>query len=191
MADKHFEHKKMPSTLGLSPVAAPDMIENKAGHENAAPAPAAGQPPPLPSGAAREVAMPDFWNSAWEKVKQGDYRRYVARYERIILRQNQPDGKEDKGDPEPLEATCRARKMREILEKQTATLKQSRWGLLVSGRKFGVADTVEKIINSVLYAKDSIGKAVITAGEPHAALAWAGVCLLLPVSNILPFTPPS
>jgi hypothetical protein len=46
-------------------------------------------------------------------------------------------------------------------------------------REIVVQDQVTNIVKGIVYAKDFIGAAA--ASEPHAALAWAGVCLLLPV----------
>jgi hypothetical protein len=40
-------------------------------------------------------------------------------------------------------------------------------------------DHVNRIIRVVIAAKDFVSTAV--SAEPHAALAWAGVCVLLPV----------
>ena len=44
-----------------------------------------------------------------------------------------------------------------------------------------VRDQVDKVIKIVAAAKDFVGAAV--SPEPHAALAWTGVCVLLPVSS--------
>jgi hypothetical protein len=43
-----------------------------------------------------------------------------------------------------------------------------------------VRDQVDRVAKVVIAAKDFIASAV--SAEPHAALAWAGVCVLLPVS---------
>lgn len=116
----------------------------------------------------------ELWNKAYETVAQGDLQKYVKRYEKILL-QSQGAGTSD------LSTINRENQMYAVLEEQAATLKKARWGLVISGQKFGVADVVDKIVSGILYAKDFIGKAITAAGEPHAALAWAGVCLLLPV----------
>ena len=42
-----------------------------------------------------------------------------------------------------------------------------------------VKDQVRKIVHTVLSVKDFIGSAV--SADPHAALAWAGVLVILPV----------
>lgn len=44
-----------------------------------------------------------------------------------------------------------------------------------------IREQVRKVIHAILCAKDSIGVAM--SAEPHAALAWAGVLFVLPVST--------
>lgn len=128
-------------------------------------------------------AEANLWDEAWEKVKEGEYGKYVARYERIILRDKYPGKGAHKDTLQPLASADRARGMQAVLDEQAEKLRHARWGFLMSGRKIEVADMVEKIVDGVLYVKDFVGKVIKESGEPHAALAWAGVCLLLPVST--------
>jgi hypothetical protein len=119
----------------------------------------------------------DLWETAWKLVKEGDLKQYAETYDKILLatsatstsRALQPD---------------RPKLLLELVDKRAKTLKKGRWGFVISGRKFGVGDIIDKIVTGILYAENLIGQAVRAAGEPHAALAWAGVCLLLPVSTI-------
>lgn len=128
-------------------------------------------------------AEANLWDEAWEKVKEGEYGKYVARYERIILRDKYPRDGAHKETLQPLASADRAKRMQAVLDEQAEKLRQARWGFLMSGRKIEVADMVEKIVDGVLYVKDFVGRVIKETGEPHAALAWAGVCLLLPVSE--------
>lgn len=45
-----------------------------------------------------------------------------------------------------------------------------------------IQEQVDRIVKGIICAKDFIGATL--SNEPHAALAWAGVCVVLPVSNI-------
>ncbi len=49
----------------------------------------------------------------------------------------------------------------------------------VGERELVVKHQVRKIVHIVLSVKDFIGSAV--SADPHAALAWAGVLVILPV----------
>ena len=50
----------------------------------------------------------------------------------------------------------------------------------MAGRKVVLHEQFDKFIRIVIFAKDFVSSAV--NAEPHAALAWTGVCVLLPVS---------
>lgn len=130
----------------------------------------------------RAPAAVSLWDTAWEKVKLGEYGEYVAQYESVILRDKYPADGAGKHGLRPLPSDDRAKRMQAVVDEQAEKLRQARWGFVMSGRKIEVADLVERIVDGVLYVKDFVGKVVKESGEPHAALAWAGVCLLLPVS---------
>ena len=51
----------------------------------------------------------------------------------------------------------------------------------LGAKEIVVKDAIKKPINGITAAKDFITQAV--SHEPHAALAWAGVSCLLPVSS--------
>jgi hypothetical protein len=59
------------------------------------------------------------------------------------------------------------------IEKRPHIIQEQEWST--------AADVYRKIVKTVLFAKDFVGQAV--SNEPHAALAWAGVSMLLPVSE--------
>src|SRR5579871_352206 len=64
---------------------------------------------------------------------------------------------------------------RKLQDMQNAQLKIS-----VSGKEFVVRKQIRKAVHAILSAKDLIGPTI--SAEPHAALAWAGVLVILPVS---------
>jgi hypothetical protein len=68
-----------------------------------------------------------------------------------------------------------------LLKHKFQEVENSRLKIKVKGKEIVVAEQIRKTILVVLSAKDFIGSAV--SAEPHAALAWAGVCLILPVST--------
>ena len=129
------------------------------------------------------ATKPDLWNLAWANVIAGEYGKYVPRYERIISRENMREVVGQANYTKPLGASDRAYKMHTALENHATRLQESRWELVVAGRKVGVGKSVDDIISGVLYAKDFITRTLATVGEPHAALAWAGISLLLPVRS--------
>lgn len=56
---------------------------------------------------------------------------------------------------------------------------------MICSKEIEVRKQYDCIVGSVIWAKDFITQAVSL--DPHAALAWAGVCIVLPVSLSLCF----
>ena len=54
----------------------------------------------------------------------------------------------------------------------------------IHGKDVDIKEITNKIVGKIITAKDFISAAA--SSEPHAALAWAGVCLILPVSKTVP-----
>jgi N-terminal domain of NWD NACHT-NTPase len=73
----------------------------------------------------------------------------------------------------------REKQLRNLLDLKLQALKDSQFKFTIGQREPIVREQVNKIVSALIYAKDSIGPAA--SAEPHAALAWAGVSILLPV----------
>lgn len=50
----------------------------------------------------------------------------------------------------------------------------------IHGKEVVIKDQVRKVVQSILSVKNYIG--TVASTEPHAALAWTGVLIILPVS---------
>ena len=70
--------------------------------------------------------------------------------------------------------------LQEYLQKHTEDAKRMRMVVKFRDKEWGLRDTIDKILKATIFAQSPISQAV--SGEPHAALAWAGVSLLLTVS---------
>lgn len=70
--------------------------------------------------------------------------------------------------------------VQKLLEHKFQEVENARLKIKVKGREIVISEQVRKTIQIILSAKDIIGTAIST--EPHAALAWAGVLFILPVS---------
>jgi hypothetical protein len=70
--------------------------------------------------------------------------------------------------------------LQEPVGRKLKEVQKSRLKITVSGKEIVVKEQVGKVVHIILSIKDFIGSAVST--EPHAALAWAGVLVVLPVS---------
>jgi hypothetical protein len=67
-----------------------------------------------------------------------------------------------------------------LASKKLHDVEDSQWKLQLGGNSVVVREQVDRVAKVLIVTKDFISSAV--AAEPHAALAWAGVCVLLPVS---------
>jgi hypothetical protein len=66
-----------------------------------------------------------------------------------------------------------------LAKKKLASLDESRLTIKLGPRTLKIKDGVDPVVKVLIAAKDFVSKAA--ASESHAALAWAGVCILLPV----------
>jgi hypothetical protein len=67
-----------------------------------------------------------------------------------------------------------------FVKQKSDDVQKSGLGITLCGQEWIIQEQVNKVVQRIIYAKDFIGQAIFS--EPHAALAWAGVSLLLPVS---------
>ena len=69
--------------------------------------------------------------------------------------------------------------MNTFIERQMLAIQEITWKVPFSGQSVDVQQSIRSIVRGVLYAKDVIQS--IASLEPHASIAWAGVCLVLPL----------
>ena len=73
----------------------------------------------------------------------------------------------------------RGRNMLALVRKKVKAVDDARWKFQLGERSVELKTQVDRIVKAIPFAKDFISPAV--SAEPHAALAWAGVCMLLPL----------
>jgi hypothetical protein len=61
-------------------------------------------------------------------------------------------------------------------------MSETRMRFTIHGKEVVVRKCAERIVNGVLAVKDAVGAAIVSC--PPAALAWAGVAILLPVGPL-------
>lgn len=92
----------------------------------------------------------------------------------------QGDYPQSSKDFAPVGSKDRQTQLANLIGAQTAYIEENKLEIRVATHSFGVRKVVYRVANLVGIAKDFIGQAL--PDEPHCQLAWAGVCLLLPVS---------
>lgn len=72
--------------------------------------------------------------------------------------------------------------MSALVDKKLEMMNDRQWRVKVCGRSVEVREQVDRIVKVVLVAKDFISSAA-SLDPIHAGLPWAGICMLLPVSD--------
>jgi N-terminal domain of NWD NACHT-NTPase len=85
-----------------------------------------------------------------------------------------------------VDAGDREVQLQKLVDQKLQDMQNSRLKITVGGKEVVVKEQVRTIVHAILSAKDFIGSAV--SAEPHAALAWAGVLVVLPVRIIISIT---
>lgn len=86
---------------------------------------------------------------------------------------------ENRGDGVHANGVDRHSQLAAVVKRKLQQVDDAKWRLEVGKRTIGIKQQVDRIIRAVVFAKDLVSAAAGT--EPHAALAWAGVSLFLPM----------
>ena len=122
----------------------------------------------------RAAENEDLWSKAYQALAK-DYEGLVKRYERILH-------KEEGSGRNTTTITHSPKRLAALAKRKLDGLENSKWRVSIGSRKFVVQDGMDKFVTGVITAKDFVASAGFMASEPHAALAWTGVCICLPVS---------
>ena len=130
--------------------------------------------PPGSSSAA--ASMTDCWDAAYSALELREP-KLIQIYRRILSSNSGLST-----TPSTLSSHAQDQiSLEKSLHAHIEDAKQTRLAVKFRGREFGMRETVDKILKATIFGQSLISQAV--SGEPHAALAWAGVSLLLTVST--------
>jgi hypothetical protein len=111
-----------------------------------------------------------LWRDAYEQLQKED-EKLIKGYEEALLQNWQPGDDALKNDGDHNTRLCG------IVKRRLQEIEDSRLKLTVAGKEIVVKDQARRAIEAILSVKDLVTTAVTS--EPHAALAWAGILLLL------------
>jgi hypothetical protein len=80
-----------------------------------------------------------------------------------------------------LEKIKRREQMKILLAEKIKEIDEGEWKLKFKDHELAVKDLVEPVVGVIDWAKDFVGNAL--EPSPYGSIAWAGVCVLLPVSE--------
>jgi hypothetical protein len=119
------------------------------------------------------------WDEAYKSLTK-DFPRLVEHYEAILAKEEEDEG----GESEKRSAigiSHSESRLASLASKKLEAIDESRLRIRLGSKTIVVNDGVDQVLKVVIAAKEFVSGVV--ASEPHAALAWTGVCLVLPVSS--------
>ncbi|KAE8376302.1 hypothetical protein BDV26DRAFT_294231 [Aspergillus bertholletiae] len=126
--------------------------------------------------------MKDMWSEAYKKL-HSDNANLVESYENVLLA-TEANQKPERSSTKQEEMN-RQKKLGDIVSCRLQDMEQGRFDIPRRSRQGVIGEYVSRAVHGILFAKDFITAAI--SAEPHAALAWAGVVMVLPLF-LKPFT---
>ncbi|OBT97761.1 hypothetical protein VE01_05117 [Pseudogymnoascus verrucosus] len=120
---------------------------------------------------ATEAPISELWNEAWDELRKNT--ALFEDYEKRLTASSSSVGLPS------FEKCERAQMMKVLLEKKIDELESGQWKIGFQNNQFAVKDLIEPVVGVIDWAKEYIGKAA--QASPYSSVAWAGVCLLLPL----------
>lgn len=120
----------------------------------------------------------ELWNNAFDELEKDKATAHlITRYERELAKYMTAKGVQN-------EEPHRLAQMEVIARIKLAELEEGTWKVNFAHRQFAVRDLMVPVLGIIEWCKEYVGKAVESSGSLPASVAWAGVCVLLPVSLI-------
>ena len=117
----------------------------------------------------------DLWDRAYNSLREDkNTRRLLDSYEKVLFSELGANSQHE--DFNELE---KRQELSPLIKKRLQEIDNSRWKFTLGSQTIELKAQVDRIVKAVLFAKDAVSSALIS--ESHAALAWAGVCVILPV----------
>lgn len=122
----------------------------------------------------------DLWDRAYTALREReDLKNLTDTYENVLMENLQGEGSSTCTFAD-LNASDREEQMSALVQKKVDHMEQAQSKLRLGNKVIKLRPQVDRVVKVVIYAKDFVTSAV--SADPHAALAWAGVCVFLPVS---------
>jgi hypothetical protein len=140
--------------------------------------------PNVESSAEQLIQRPisELWNEAYEELYKKD-KGLVTDYE-VHLSESLVGavaaGQASATVFSGLGKVQRRQQMKALLDQKIKEIEEGTWKLRFRDHELVVKDLVEPVVGVIDWAKDFVGTAL--EPSPYGSIAWAGVCVLLPVS---------
>jgi hypothetical protein len=126
----------------------------------------------------------ELWEEAYDQLSK-DENRLVNRFEAILSQTlagavaiNESSSTVAVSGPGKIQ---RRQYMKILLDKKIEEVESGTWKLRFKNHELQVKDLVGPVVSTIEWAKDFVGTAL--EASPYASVAWACVCVLLPVRD--------
>ena len=139
----------------------------------------------MEEGVKKLISRPivELWDEAYEELSKKD-KSLVADYEaqlsESLVGAVALAGQTSEIAFSGLEKIQRCQQMKVLLDQKIKEISEGKWKLKFKDHELAVKDLVEPVVGVIDWAKDFVGTALKLS--PYGSIAWAGVCVLLPVS---------
>jgi hypothetical protein len=131
---------------------------------------------PEPSKSEALPPISTLWDEVYDELSENAATaKLIVDYQRA-LKESAPIGEISKKRDE------RRKQMENLVVEKTREVEEGTWKFRFKDHEFAVKDLVKPVVSVIEWGKDFVGQAVQVS--PPASLAWVGVCLLLPVSQL-------
>jgi hypothetical protein len=135
----------------------------------------AGQSQP----STRSRPISELWDEAYEELYQKD-KALVVEYEAQLSKSLVGAVASAQASFSRLSKVQKRHQMKALLDQKIKEIEDGKWKMKFKDNEFAVMDLVEPVVKIIDWAKEFVGSAL--EPSPPGSIAWAGVCLMLPVS---------
>jgi len=120
----------------------------------------------------------DFWDRAYQLLREDQSQKSsMNKYEKILALEY--GGQYQSPTVSGILTSSDKEKMTGLVAKMLERIEDERWRIKIRDTSIELRPQVDRFVNAVIAVKDFVSSAV--SSEPHATLAWAGVCIILPL----------
>ncbi|EGC40965.1 conserved hypothetical protein [Histoplasma capsulatum var. duboisii H88] len=120
---------------------------------------------------SQDLKLSSLWDEAYDELRK-ENAKLVDAYEQDLFSIQNLGQQAPKGEDREIQ-------LQKLLDSKLQNIENSQMKISIHGKDVVIRDKARKVVHSILSVKDYIGS--IAFAEPHAALAWAGILIILPV----------
>jgi hypothetical protein len=119
----------------------------------------------------------DLWDIAYENLRESQ-KRLILEYEKALAKESASKATST-FNFDNAKGLGRETQMADLVKERLKAIDDSKWRLKVGSKTVVIQEQIDRLVKVVTLAKDFFSS--IVASTPQGAIAWAGVCVLLPV----------